>query len=64
MKKPLIALVACCLCQCAQTTVKTYDPITGKLVGETTTNNIDAGAFTAGANAATAIATARVHADK
>lgn len=61
MKKPILALLALCLCPpaCNQTTVRTYDPITGKLIGETTSNVVDAAAFTAGANAVTAIAAPR-----
>jgi hypothetical protein len=45
-----------CCPSCTQSTTRTYDPITGKLIGETTTSAVDADAFTAGANALTAIA--------
>jgi hypothetical protein len=51
--------VAHCLTGCASTTTKTYDPVTGNLIGETTTQAVDAAAFTAGANALTAIAAPR-----
>lgn len=67
MKKPILALLALCLCLggCNSTVVETFDPITGKITGRSTTKSLDADAFAAGANAVTAIATNRaVIADK
>lgn len=56
MKNPILALSAClCLGGCNSTVVETFDPITGKITGRSTTKTLDAEAFTAGANAVVAI---------